>query len=443
MTDFQETPSQPDDSAAEQDRKPKPGRVDEYKSGKRDAFSAAFNEAKDELEGKDKPKPAAKKPEPKQEKKPEPPKAKPEQKADKPSQKAKERATADEGEDGDEEAEEGEKPASKPRERLEPKKYWNEKRRDAFRYQPREVQQAWLDEEPAAPERWTTEAKEQFAALPREAKEVVLSQVGEADRGYTQKFQALAAERKLAEDIRSAVPPNMRAYMQSRGMTEPQAFSRLLQLQHQATTDPIGYVRQFIQSNKLNPAEILGVDQNGQPIPQSQAKPADIASHPSFRALQAEHEALKQSIAQDYQRRHEAESRLFETEFEGVISETDGDGNSLFPYLRLLADPMARIISADPELYNSMGVRERFATAYRVALQDFPELQTQPRTAKPQPADEQDEDAHSKEEAKRVEKVRQAASPKAKSVAVASGSGKTGDPFEDAWAEAKKQLNRR
>lgn len=437
---LQEAPSQPQNDAPE-DREVKPGRVDEYKTGKRDPFTAAFNAAKDEIEGTEKPEKSKAKPKekpaPKREERAE--EAEPEKK---PARAAQKPVEADDDEEAGEDADE-EKPApERSKGPVEPKKFWSEKRKEAFRFQPREVQEAWLNEDPAPNERWPTEIKEQFATLPREAKEILLTQLNEADKGLGQKFQALAAERKLAEDIKAAVPAYMRAHMQQRGLSEPQVFAKLMQYQHQAMTDPKGYVRQFIIQNKLNPAEVLGVaPQDGQTQP---AQQADVTSHPAYQSLRAEYDALRQTVEREMEQRKQEENRRFASDFESVVSETDADGNSLYPYIRLLADPMARIIESDPEHFGSMGVKDRFATAYRLALEEFPELTPPKRTAKPQPADERDEAAHAKEEEKRAEKLERALTPKSRTPQpTPKSSGKTGDPFEDAWNAARKQLGHR
>jgi hypothetical protein len=440
---LQEAPSQPSNSApaVQESREVKPGRVNEYKSGNHDPFTAAFNSAKDEIEGESKPRAEAK-PKPKAEKKPEDP-AEEKKSAPKPPKKAQEAPQAeeeDEGDEGEEEVKASPAPSKGP---LEPKRFWSKERKEAFRFQPRDVQESWLDEEPAANERWPTEIKEDFAKLPREGKEIFLSQVGELERGYNQKFQALAAERKLADDIRNAVPAHMRSYMQQRGLSEPQVLSKLLGYQQQAMTDPKGYVRQFIVQNKLNPLEILGIDQNGQPVSQAASpQQADVQSHPAFQALMAEHEALRRSVQAEQERRAQEESRRGTAEFEEIVSEVDGDGNSLYPYIRLLSDPMARIIESDPELFGSMDVKDRLATAYRMALQDYPELMPAKRTAKPQPADEPEEDAHTAEEQKRAAKLEKAITPKSRTHQPAPKTSKSGDPFDDAWNSALKQLNR-
>ena len=444
MTDLDTASAPAETETVARDAEPKAGRVKETNyNGSVDEFAVAFNSAKDEIETeaakhKPGPKPGSKKAAEKPAEKPTRAKA---DEAGADEVKPADRSYAGDGDEDEDTAPAKVKPDPKaPREA---KKYWSKSRQEAFRLQPREVQDEWLEAEPEPDGRWPTDTREAFAKLPRDAKEVVLAQLNEADRGLAQKFQALAAERRLAEDIRNAVPAPMRAHMQQRGLSEPQVFAKLLGYQHEAMTDPVGYVRRFIVQNKLNPAEVLGAagQQNGQ----TGAMQADVMSHPAVRALKAEYDALQHSIAMNREQHAQEEARRFATEFEGVTQETDGEGNSLYPYIRLLADPMARIIESDPELFSSMATKEKFATAYRLALQEFPELSPPRRTAKSPPADEQeDEPAQAELEEKRAAKLEKAITPKSRTPQTVPAKGKAEDPLDAAleWA-VKKQTSKR
>jgi hypothetical protein len=321
---------------------------------------------------------------------------------------------------------------------LEPRPYWKKERQEAFRYQPKFVQQEWLDEEPAPNARWSAETKEAFGKLPREAKELYLTQMSEFERGFGQKFQSLAAERKLAEDIRAAVPPHVRAYMDQKGLSEAQVLGTLLNLQQQSMQDPAGYIRNFVQNNRLNPAEVFGIE----------AKPAEpltmdaIRTHPEYQQLATQFDALRREVQQERAHRAEEENRRLAAEFEQIVQDRDGDGEPLYPYIRLLADPMARILDSDPELFGSMATRDRFATAYRMALEEFPELKPLKRPAVPPPADEQVVmDAHAVEEEKRAGNLERAITPKPRTpMPMPQGAGKTGDPLTDAIRAAERKL---
>jgi len=452
MTDFDagSAPAETEDARPVSDE-PKPGRAKETTyNGSVDPFAVAFNGAKDEIEAREAkskpgPKPGAKKA------------------SEKPAAKATE-AEADDGGDvkakpkeasyaksEDDDADAGdvvEKPKAKPepKKTREPPKYWSEKRKEAFRFQLRETQDEWLTAEPEPNARWATDVREEFAKLPREAKEIILTRENEFEKGFSQKTQALAAERKLAEEVRAAVPAQMRTYMQQRGLSEPQVFHKLLGYQQQAMTDPVGYLRTFIAQNKINPLDIIPMD-SGQ-YPNSPTSPAqvDVTSSPAYQALKAEFDTLQQSIAQDRAQRVQEEQKRFASEFSGIIQETDGDGNSLYPYVRILADPMAKIIEADPEHFSSLGVRERFSAAYALALEEFPELPSPKRTAKPRPVDEQDDEpAPAEPEDKRAAKLEKALTPKSRTPQTVPAKAKAADPLDEAigWAMKKQQSSKR
>lgn len=378
---------------------------------------------------------------------------------DKAKEKAEEDGAEDDGDadaaeaedDGDGEAKpEQKKAAAQP---LAAKAYWPKERREAFSYQPREVQEAWLAEAPVPHTHWPDDQKTAFAALPREAQEVVLVQAQEIERGYTEKFQALANERKLAEGIKKAIPANLRKTMQERGLDELGVFSTLLGYQQHAMQDPAGYVRKFIAMNRIDPRTLFAAPQpagnggEGQPpAAHNGAGPqADITSHPVLRALMAEHHALKEAVLNDRRQREQEDDRRRSDDLSKVLAEKDEEGNSRYPYIRLLADPMAWIIESDSERYGSMSVPEQIADAYRQALQQFPELIPPPKPqAKPAPPvdepEDEDEDADAEREAE-AEKLKKASTKKSKTPQTAPSH--SGDPFARAFSRAERQIGHR
>jgi hypothetical protein len=390
--------------------------VDEKRSGQTDPFTQAFNRAQDDISAREREAEAASQ-----------------------AAEAEEETAEQPGQvSAAQPAQEPVQPAAKID--LQAPSYWSKERRDAFRYQPRHVQEDWLAEEPAPNSRWSAEKQEAFNKLPREAKELYLTQITDIERGVNQKFQSLAAERKLAEDIRSAVPQHLRTYMEQKGLTEPQVFGHLLTLQQQSMQDPAGYVRQFIANNKLNPAELFGIEaQPAQPLT-SEA----IRAHPEYQQLFTQFDALRREAQQEREERAKEEGRRLTAEFDQIVSERDGDGEPLYPYIRLLADPMARIIDSDAnsELFGSMSTRDRFAAAYRMALEEFPELKPLKRTVVPPPADEPVvKDAHTVDEERRAGNLERAITPKSRTpVPPMNGTGKTGDPLDDAIRGASRQL---
>lgn len=401
-----------------------------------DAFADAFEAAEKELE------PGAKKP------------AKPNAKAAEPEEKAKpeprptpKRQADPEADDADDDAEDGDRPTAAKSERLEPKSYWPRDRRDSFAYQPRSVQEAWLAEAPAPPVHWPQDMKDNFGRQPREAQEAWLTQSQHLERGYSQRFEQLAGERKLAEGIRSAVSPQQRALMQERGLDEVGVFGALMRLQQQSMEDPIGYIRDFATKNRIDLHALVGDpasaggQQNGQNGAPMQA---DISSHPAYRALKAEFDALKGTVTNDLQQRQQEQERRIAEDMDRVLAERNEGGDPAYPFVRVLAGTMAEILERNPERYGSMGIRDRFVEAYNIALESFPELKPVQRPAqpKPSPADELDEDDADPEDEAEAEKLKKAATKKSRTPQSAPGNGR-GDPFARAFSRAEKQVGHR
>lgn len=404
-----------------------------------DKIADAFEKAERQLEARDRPdepKPRAKAKEPAE--------TKP---ASKKAEKPEPKDDGDEADEGDDEPDAAPKPAAKPQ-RLEPKAYWSREKRDGFTYLPREVQERLLEEAPAAVEHWSQELKDSFAKQPREAQEFLLTRSQDMERGYQQKLQSLAGDRKLIEGVRSAPTPQQRALMQQRGMDEAAVFSALLRHQQHSMDDPIGYVRDFITRNRIDPRAILGEggevgQQNGQTAPTVQA---DITSHPAYRALKAEFDALKGTVTSDLQRRSEDHDRQLAAEMDSILAETNDGGDPAYPFTRLLAGTMAEILDGDPERYRSMGTRDRFVEAYNLALESFPELKALHQTAqpKPKPADEPAEDDADADEAAEQERLKRAASKKSRTPQAAPPSdGDKDQRFRKAFGRAEKQLGLR
>ena len=453
---------------------------------KADPFADAFEKAEAEIDGEPKPAKRAKA-KPAEQDADEPDEDKP-AKGDKRRQQVKESpkrksekaddaetdagdeddADADDEESGDEDDEAAAKPKGEAKDKqpskepqkkageeepkssepLKPKAYWSKERREAFQYQPRAVQENWLAEAPVPHAHWADDQKSAFAALPREAQEVLLVQAQEIERGYGQKFQALANERKLAEGIRSAIPPQLRKTMEAKGLDELGVFATLLNYQQHAMRDPVGYVRNFIATNRIDPRHLFAQAQPGsggsgasQAHQNGQPAQADFRSHPMFAAMMAEIAQLKDAVTYDRQQRAEDDDRRRNDELSQVLAEKDEGGNSRYPYIRILADPMAQIIESDPERYSSMGIPEQIADAYRRALEAYPELPPPPTTVtEPPPVTaetDDDEETDSKREAE-AEKLKKASTKKSKTPQSAPAT--SGDPFARAFSRAERQL---
>lgn len=340
----------------------------------------------------------------------------------------------------------------KAKQPLAAKRYWPRERREAFAYQPRDVQEAWLKEAPVPYGHWSDEQKAGFGKLPLEAKELLLEQAQEIERGYGQKFQALAGERKMNDAIKAAVSPEMRTFMEQQGVDEPAAFKRLLDAQYFSMKDPVGYIRRFIATARIDPRQIFpsaggenatDQTQGAQPVPMPQA---DILSHPVVSAMVTQVHALTQAMQSDREQRARDDDRRLNDEIGRTLGTADEGGNSRYPLIRILAGPMAELIEAEPERFGAMSVDQKISEAYRLALESFPELtppKTTPKPAPTPPAEEAaDEDAEDDSEAERqAEKLKKAATKKSKTPQSAPSNG--GDPFARAFARAERQIGHR
>ena len=420
--------------------------VDEFKAGKQDPFTAAFNKAQDELQDDEEPDQAAEEPAPK------PEKAQPKKEVKAEPEKEAEPKPKEEPEakDSQAEANQEEKPKPEPEKKatgpLEPKKWWSNRRREAFKFQPRHVQEAWLKEPPQPDQRWTEEQKAEFAKIPVQGQELILLREQERERGYSEKFESLAEERKLVEKIKKSVPPQLRSAMEQRGLNEADVFQKLAQQQVFALANPKAYIAKFMADARLNPSDVFQLDTNGQHMPPQPYNQAahDIKAHPDFQAMQAELQELKA----ERQKALEGEDERLSADIQGVLSETDGEGNSLYPFIRVLAAPMAEIIESDPERFNALGTKDRVSVAYFQALEDFPELQAIHMAApaieevkvdepKPDPIP-----AEPDGERERIAKLEKAVTPKSQTPQTAPASNKSGDPFEKAYQSALKKVKR-
>lgn len=131
--------------------------------------------------------------------------------------------------------------------------------------------------EPAAaqplspPERWSAEWKAKFAALPREAQEVMLAREGETDKAFTQKTQEIANQKRQYEALNQVIEPRRQALVQEYG-SELNGINTLFQLSDYASRDPAGFIKWFSQQRGIDISTLAqqpAGQETGQP-PQAQ-----------------------------------------------------------------------------------------------------------------------------------------------------------------------------
>jgi hypothetical protein len=419
-------------------------------SGKVDKFRSAYEAAQRAVGDPDAPKEAAPKAKAKADEGDKPkPKAKPAEKADddddqadakakakaKPAEKAKKAADDDDDGDDDPDGNPPKAPGAKKDEPLAPRRGWSKRRQEDFAYLDRETQAAWLSEPLTPDERWDEATKATFAKMPTEVQDEWLHQSRQLEKGYQGKFEALAGERKMLEEIKTAVPPRVRELMTARKMTEAQVFKTLTELQEYAMNDPAGYVADFIRRGKLDVNDIaerlLGEGQAARP------QQLAIEQHPAFRKQQERLEALERQLSDEAKAREEQASSVVTTEVTSAITERDEGGELRYPWGRLLSPYMADLIQDDAESFAGLAPKQVFEKAYRIALDAHPELKRASRNSKPSP-DEDDEEQTA--DAKRQEKVKAAQTVKSKTPNTAPKANGGGSAFSKAYERAERQL---
>jgi hypothetical protein len=131
------------------------------------------------------------------------------------------------------------------------------------------------------PVKWSAEWKTKFAALPRDAQEVLLARESEYDKGFTEKAQEAANLKRQLEPIEQVIAPRRQAWAMQ-GMNEQQAVSQLLALSDFAATKPQEFLTWF--------ASQRGIDlKNLNPVPAQQV-------NPEYAPIMQEVNSLKQTI---------------------------------------------------------------------------------------------------------------------------------------------------
>lgn len=94
------------------------------------------------------------------------------------------------------------------------------------------------------PSRWSAERKAKFAALPRDAQEILLERESEVDKRITQKSQELAEQKRTYESLERVVAPR-RHVAAMNGLSVEQEIAQLFTLSDYANSDPVGFIKRF------------------------------------------------------------------------------------------------------------------------------------------------------------------------------------------------------
>lgn len=243
-----------------------------------------------------------------------------------------------------------------------------------------------------APERWSAERKATFAALPRDAQQLLLDRESEVDKAFTQKTQELSEQRKQYEALEQVIAPRRQALTSAYG-SEANALTQLFQLSDFAERDPAGFVQWFAQ-------------QRGISLPTAQTVTDDTYVDPATKQLQQELQGIKQTLNAQQQAQFAARRETVKSEIATFKDEKDENGNLLRPHFEEVKPYMASLMQS--------GAAKTLSHAYEMAIWANPEVRKQIL-----------ESQKKAEETQRLETAKQAASKaeKAKGVTVKSKKG--------------------
>ena len=156
------------------------------------------------------------------------------------------------------------------------------------------------------PARWSAEDKAQFAALPREAQEIVLKREGDVERHLTQKTQEFAETRRQYDALNQILEPRRQAWAMD-GMTEQQALTQLFALSDFASQDPAKFTLWFAQQRGVDLRQLAGQSaQAAAPEPGQQPQAASPELAPIINKIQSIEQML-QAEKQEQLSRQQAE----------------------------------------------------------------------------------------------------------------------------------------
>jgi hypothetical protein len=267
-----------------------------------------------------------------------------------------------------------------------------------------------------APDRWSAERKAVFAALPRDAQQMLLERESETDKAFTQKTQELAEQRKQYEALEQILAPRRQALASAYG-SEAGALAELFRLSDYANSDPAGFVQWFAQGRGLNLQQLT-----------PPAATSDEYVDPATQRLTLELNTIKQKLTAQEQAQVAARQESVRNEISALKEENDESGQLLRPHFDAVKTEMASLMQS--------GAAKTLDHAYKMAIWANEGVRSKIL-----------EEQKKAEETKRIEAAKQAASKaeKAKGVTVKSKKGGESSPskrgsWEDTLSDKAEEL---
>lgn len=240
-----------------------------------------------------------------------------------------------------------------------------------------------------APKHWADADKQAFAALPDEAKSVLLKLSKNLEGGFTRKSQELSDKGKFADTVRNLFDGGLKAQLAQAGLDEVGGVRYLLDLQRKATEDPVGYAKWFIAQSGIRPEHLFpqAKPQAGQ---QKQVDPAAdlseqdidaLIADPAVKQLEAKLAAIEAKEAERERQRQNFERQQYASSVQSIQTQLvqfreaqDDNGHLQYPHFDTVQRHMGALMDTDPDLVSMPDGPEKLAKAYDMAVWARPDL---------------------------------------------------------------------
>lgn len=199
--------------------------------------------------------------------------------------------------------------------------------------------------EPAAvqpiepPARWSEADKAKFAALPREAQDILLERVKATDADYTRKTQEIAEVRKQAEPLLAAVQPHadyLNQIAPQIGMHPAQLISQVIGFEKALRTGPPEQKAAVLQDI----ASSYGIDLRA--LATGQAQPAP---DPVINQLRQQVQTLTHKLNGIESQTEAENTRQVTSQIESFAKATDANGQPKFPHFDAVRAAMGHYLA--------------------------------------------------------------------------------------------------
>jgi len=228
-----------------------------------------------------------------------------------------------------------------------------------------EAEEDTQDAEPArvfqAPEHWSSEHKEQFAALDPSSQELVLARDADFQTGYQERVQGIT-------DIQSALEP-WKQTIAELGLSEADAIRTLFATYNTLRTDPLSGIQNLAQN--------FGVlDQLN--VPETD----DDYTDPGVKALQSQIAGLQQQLQEVGNYQQQAVRSEGQRMIDNFKSEKTADGKEAHPYFEDALPLITSLVSQGKSLEEAYSEAVWTVPAYREASTPKAGLTAEQKAAK-------------------------------------------------------------